>query len=55
MILDWNPCCINTLASSCFWGFLKKTPKRMWLCTEISPFLCGLQTWSKRQKTWQVF
>jgi len=26
----------NTSASSCFCGFLKKTPKRMWLCTGIS-------------------
>ena len=27
----------------------------MWLCMGISPLLFGLRTWSKRQKTWQVF
>jgi len=30
-------------------------PKRMWLCVGISPLLYGLRTWSKRQKTRQVF
>ena len=33
----------------------KKTPKRTWLCAGISPLLFGLWTWSKRQKTRQVF
>jgi len=27
----------NTLASGRFWGFLKKTLKRTWLCAGISP------------------
>ena len=46
----------NTLVSGCFRRFSeKKTPKRTWLCTEISPLLFGLRTWSKCQKTWQVF
>jgi len=47
---------LNTLASGCFRGFLeKKLPKCTWLCTGISPLLCGLRTWLKRQKTQQVF
>jgi len=33
----------------------KKRPKCMWLCAGISPLLFRLQTWSKRQKTRQVF
>jgi len=45
----------HTLASGHFWGFSKKTPKRMWLCVGISPLLFGLRTWSKHQKTRQVF
>jgi len=46
----------NTLASGCFRGFLgKNLPKRTWLCTGISSLLYGLRTWSKRQKTQQVF
>jgi len=28
----------------------KKLLDRTWLCAEISPFLFGLQTWSKCQK-----
>jgi len=35
--------------------FGKKTPTRTWLCARISPLLFGLRTWSKRQKTRQVF
>jgi len=51
-----NAHCLNTLASGRFRGFSEKTtPKRMWLCAGISPLLYGLRTWSKRQKTWQVF
>jgi len=47
---------VNTLASGCFRRFLEKNlPKRTWLCTEISPLLYALRTWSKCQKTWQVF
>jgi len=47
---------VNTLASGCFRGFSeKKLPKRMWLCAGISPLLFGLWTWSKGQKTRQVF
>jgi len=38
--------------SGIFW---KKTPKRTWLCAGISPLLYGLRTWSKPQKTRQVF
>jgi len=51
---DFN---LNTLASGCFWGFSKKTttPKHTWLYTGISPDWLVLRTWSKRQKTWQVF
>jgi len=45
----------NSLASGCFRGFSEKTPKRTWLCAGISPLLFGLRTWSKRQKTRQVF
>jgi len=48
-------CMVNTLGSGCFRGIWRKTPKCMWLCAGISPLLYGLQTWSKRQKTWQVF
>jgi len=33
----------------------KKTPKRTWLCTGISPVRYALQTRQKSQKTWQVF
>jgi len=29
--------CLLTLASGCFGDFQKKTPKRTWLCTGISP------------------
>jgi len=46
----------NTLASGWYWGFSqKKPPKHTWLCTGISPLLFGLWTWSKCQKTQQVF
>jgi len=38
-----------------FGDFQKKTLKRTWLCAGISPLLFRLQTWSKRQKMWQVF
>jgi len=38
-----------------FGDFRKKTPKHMWLCAGISPLLFGLRTWSKHQKTRQVF
>jgi len=34
---------------------LKKTLKHAWLCAGIAPRLYGLRTWSKRQKTQQVF
>ena len=43
------------LCSYAFGDFRKKTPKRTWLCAGISPLLYGLRTWSKRQKTQQVF
>jgi len=36
-------------------GIKKKMPKHTWLCTGISPLLYGLRTWSKCQKTRQVF
>jgi len=35
--------------------FGKKAPKRTWLFSGISPLLYGLRTWSKRQKTREVF
>jgi len=38
-----------------FGDFWEKTPKRTRLCVGISPLLFGLRTWSKPQKTWQVF
>jgi len=38
-----------------FRDFQKKTTKRTWLCVGVSPLLFRLQTWSKRQKMWQVF
>jgi len=38
-----------------FEDFRKKTPKRTWLCAGISLLLYGLRTWSKHQKTRQVF
>jgi len=38
-----------------FEDFHKKTPKRTWLCAGISLLLQGLRTWSKHQKTRQVF
>jgi len=38
-----------------FEDFRKKTPKRTWLCAWISLLLYGLRTWSKHQKTRQVF
>jgi len=36
-----------------FEDFRKKTLKRTWFCTGISPLLYGLWTWLKRQKTQQ--
>jgi len=36
-------------------GISKKTPKRTWFCMGTSPLLYRLQTWSKHQKTRQVF
>jgi len=38
-----------------FQDFRKKTPNCKWLCAGISLLLYGLRTWSKRQKTRQVF
>jgi len=47
---------INTLASGRFCEFpRKKKTKHTWLCVGISPLRYRLQTWSKCQKTWQVF
>jgi len=45
----------NTLASGWKRGFSKKIPKRTWLCAGISLVLLVLRTWSKCQKTRQVF
>ena len=38
-----------------FEDFRKKTPKHTWLCVGISLLLYGIRTWSKGQKTHQVF
>ena len=46
---------INSLASGHFWGFPKKTQKHTGFCVGISPVLQVLRTWSKYQKTLQVF
>jgi len=48
-------CCLTLWHLGGFRDFRKKMPERTWLCTGISPLLYGLRTWSKRQKTWQVF
>jgi len=46
----------NTLASGCFRGFSdKNSPECMWLCAGISLLLYRSRTWSKHQKTQQVF
>ena len=46
----------NTLAPGWIRVFSeKKTPKWTWFCAGITGFLYGLWTWSKRQKTQQVF
>jgi len=39
-----------------FGHFRKKTlPNRTWLCASTSQLLFGLRTWSKHQKTRQVY
>jgi len=46
-LILWRP--------AAFGDFRKKNAKHTWLCVGISPLLFGLRTWSKCQKTWQVF
>jgi len=44
-------CLLTLWRPTAFGDFRKRKSKRMWLCTGIPPFLFGLRTWLKRQKT----